>query len=93
MPFGSGGEREERPTALPFALRDQIELVDWTGRLARAGKKAFIPESAPPILSTLRLSGAQWRLLALEIQREAITMFNGLDKLAARERRRVKRAA
>ena len=80
----------ELRTEAEFAQLDRI-AVTWRGRLA--DKKGFIPESAPPILSTLRLSGAQWRLLALEIQREAITMFNGLDKLAARERRRVKRAA
>lgn len=36
----------------------------------------------------LKLNDAQWRTLALEIQQEAITMFNGLDKLANRERNR-----
>ena len=93
MPFGAGKEHEERPAALPFALQDYIKLVDWTGRIVRADKKGFIPETAPPILSTLRLNGAQWQLLALEIQQEAITMFNGLDKLAARERSSAKRVA
>lgn len=67
--------------------------MDWTGRIVRADKKGFIPETAPPILSALRLNGAQWQLLALEIQQEAITMFNGLDKLAAKERSRTKKAA
>ena len=93
MPFGFGKERDERPAALPFELREYIELVDWTGRVARTDKKGFIPETAPSMLSTLRLSTAQWRMLALEIQQEAITMFNGLDKLAVRERQRGKRAA
>ena len=78
---------------MPFELREYIELVDWTGRIARADKKGFIPESTPMLLSALRLSTVQWRLLALEIQQEAITMFNGLDKLAGRERSRDKRAA
>ena len=93
MPFGSGKEHEERLATLPFALRDYIELVDWTGRIVRADKKGFIPESAPSLLFALRLNAAQWRVLALEIQQEAITMFNGLDKLAARERNRTRKAA
>ena len=93
MPFGFGKEHEERPAALPFALREYIELVDWTGRIVQADTKGCIPETALPILSALHLNGAQWRLLALEIQQEAITMFNGLDKLAAKERSRTKKAA
>ena len=59
--------------------------MERTGRIVRADKKGFNPETTPPILSALRLSGVQWRLLALEIQREATTMFNELDKLAAKE--------
>ena len=93
MPFGAGKEYDEEPASLPFDLRNYIELVDWTGRIARADKKGFIPADAPSILSDLRLSGAQWRMLALEIQKESITMFSGLDKLAARERNLARKAA
>ncbi len=93
MPFGAGMNDEQEPASLPYDLRNYIELVDWTGRIARADKKGFIPENAPPLLSVLRLNQEQWRMLALEIQREAITMFNGLDKLAAKERNRTKNAA
>ena len=93
MPFGAGTERERGPASLPHDLRSYIELVDWTGRIARADKKGGIPEDSPPILSVLRLNEAQWRTLALEIQKEAITMFNGLDKLAARERSGAGKAA
>ena len=59
----------------------------------RADKKGFIPPEAPSALSDLKLGKAQWRMLALEIQKEAIIMFNGLDKLAARERNRTGKAA
>ncbi len=93
MPFGAGKEYGEGPASLPFDLRNYIELVDWTGRIARADKKGFISTDAPPILSDLRLSGAQWRMLSLEIQKESITMFSGLDKLAARERNLARKAA
>ena len=93
MPFGAGMNDGQGPASLPYDLRNYIELVDWTGRIARTDKKGFIPEYAPSLLSTLRLNQEQWRMLALEIQREAITMFNGLEKLAAKERNRTKNAA
>ena len=95
MPFRAetAGGSDEESAFLPLSLRDYIELVDWTGRIARPDKKGFIPADAPAMLSALGLDEGQWRLLALEIQREAITMFNGLDKLAARERRRTRKAA
>ena len=93
MPFGGGLENGREPPALPVGLEEYIELVDWTGRMARADKKGFIPPETPSALSELNVDGAQWRMLALEIQREAITMFNGLDKLAARERKGMRKAA
>ena len=93
MPFQVGIERDEGPASLPFNLRDYIELVDWTGRIVRADKQGFIPDEAPSALADLNLNEAQWRTLALEIQEEAITMFNGLDKLAARERNKTSKAA
>ncbi len=93
MPFGDGLERDREPPALPIGLRDYVELVDWTGRIARADKKGFIPPETPSALSDLKLNKAQWRTLALEIQQEAITMFNGLDKLATKERSRAEKAA
>ena len=79
--------------ALPFCLKDYIELVDWTGRIVKTDKKGVIPAGAPPALSALRLSPKQWRMLAVDIQKQAMTMFHGLDRLAAWERRRATRAA
>lgn len=41
--------------AIPFALRDYIELADWTGRQHRPGKRGAIEASVPPILGGLGL--------------------------------------
>lgn len=41
---------------IPFALMDYLELVDWTGRQIRAGKRGYIPEKRLPIITTLGLS-------------------------------------
>ena len=88
MPFRTGLGCKPKSPALPIRLRDYIELVDWTGQMVRSDKKGFILREAPSALSNLNLTKAQWRMLALEIQKKAITMFNGLDKLAAWERKK-----
>lgn len=93
MPFRTGLERDPEPPALPVRLREYIELVDWTGRMIHPDKKGLIPREAPSALSSLNLTKAQWRTLALEIQKKSITMFNGLDKLAAWERKKSSKAA
>ena len=93
MPLRAGLERSGEPAVLPIGLRDYIELVDWTGRISRADKAGFIPPEAPSALSDLNLTKAQWHTLALEIQKKSITMFNGLDKLAAWERKKPNKAA
>ncbi len=93
MAFQSGFERDGESAFLPIDLRNYIALMDWTGRIARADKKGLIPKEVPSALSDLNLNRAQWCTLVLEIQKESITMFNGLDKLATRERSRTKKAA
>ena len=91
MAFQSGTERDGESAFLPIDLCNYIALIDWTGRIARADKKGLIPKEVPSALSDLNLNQAQWCTLALEIQKESITMFSGLDKLAARERSRTKK--
>ena len=93
MPFRAGVEPDDKTATLPIDLKEYIELVDWTGRIARRDKRGHIPENTPRALSALLLTERRWRMLALEIQKEAITMFNGLDKLAAREKRGERKAA
>ncbi len=82
-------EKDEQPVAqLPFALKDYLELVDWSGRVQRSDKTGFISHKVSKLLTALRLSPAQWKLLAKEIQKESITMFNGLSKVISIEKRR-----
>ena len=90
---GVTGEVAGQIAGLPFGLRDYIELVDWTGRMVRSGKRGVIPKDSPAVLSRLGLTGAQWRVLSLDIQKQSIAMFHGLNRLAAWERRLAKHAA
>ncbi len=54
MPF-SDQEKTDSDRALPFALKDYLELVDWSGRAIVEGKRGSISESQPPILKRLKI--------------------------------------
>jgi len=43
---------------IPFGLKDYLELVDWGGREIKRNKRGYIPASAPPILTRLRMDAA-----------------------------------
>jgi len=59
LPF-AGNPREGMPAGLPFRLTDYIELVDWSGRILREGKRGAIPENLPEILQRLQLDARHW---------------------------------
>ena len=46
--------------SIPFGLEDYIELVDTTGRIIREGKRGFIDDKAPPIISRLGIDDTKW---------------------------------
>ncbi|MCX7934557.1 MAG: hypothetical protein N3A66_04765 [Planctomycetota bacterium] len=46
--------------ALPITLDEYLEIIDWTGRMLRAGKRGAIPEHLQPILSRLSVEADRW---------------------------------
>jgi len=74
-------DNDHSQTALPFNLKDYIELVDWTGRAIRDDKRDFISTTEPKILDTLGLTTEDWQILTTEIQRQSIVMFSGLERI------------
>ena len=54
MPFDATGRT---PWAVPFGWLDYAELVDWTGRQVRPGKKGCIAGTQPAILARLGVDG------------------------------------
>jgi hypothetical protein len=50
--------RPER--AIPYEIRDYLELVDWSGRAVVEGKRGSIPENLPPILERLKIDPAAY---------------------------------
>lgn len=93
MNFREVEKDDQIEAALPFGLKDYLELVDWTGRAQRPDKKGFIRINQPRLLQRLGLNDVQWRQLAQEVQKEAATKLSGLNKLAVIERRKTRQAA
>ena len=45
---------------ISFTAKDYLELVDWSGRIVRKGKRGFIQSKTPPILEKLSLDDEAW---------------------------------
>jgi REP element-mobilizing transposase RayT len=58
LPFASASDVSH--SAIPFSLRDYIELVDWTGRVQRPGKRGAIQADLPSIMRRLNLDQEAW---------------------------------
>jgi hypothetical protein len=65
----SGTERQDRPTDLPFDLKNYLGLVDTTGRLAHPGKRGTIPVFQPRLLGTLGIDANEWMPTVAQMQR------------------------
>ncbi len=46
---------------IPLRRMEYLELVDWTGRQARHGKRGKVPGQLPPIIERLGYSARQWQ--------------------------------
>jgi len=59
MPFSdqmAGGQPPpDAGRAIPYEIRDYLELVDWSGRAVVEGKRGSISDNLPPILERLKI--------------------------------------
>lgn len=67
--------RASNTGCLPMEFPEYLELLDWTGRQLRAGKRGSIPDDLPPILERLHVTGAAWL--------DLMTRFSRLFRRAA----------
>ena len=59
MPFADQApDNSER--AIPYNIRDYLELVDWSGTAVVEGKRGSIPDNLPPILQRLKIDPAAY---------------------------------
>ena len=43
-----------------MSLPEYLQLLDWTGRQVKPGKRGSVPKAAPPILDCLNVSAELW---------------------------------
>jgi len=55
---------------IPFLLHDYLELIDWTGRIHREGKRGSISATLPPILERLSIDQNSWHRLSMQFEQE-----------------------
>jgi len=51
-----------KSASLPMTFEDYLQLVDWTGRQIRAGKRGSIDPHLPPILIRLKIDPDVWMM-------------------------------
>lgn len=54
------GRRASSKGCLPISLGDYLQLLDWTGRQIRSGKRGATPQNVDPLFERLGISGELW---------------------------------
>jgi hypothetical protein len=54
-------QSHNKKTGIPYTASDYLQLVDWSGRYIRAGKRGHIDAALPPILSRLSIDPEVWQ--------------------------------
>ncbi|HEU4652408.1 MAG TPA: hypothetical protein VFS47_00385, partial [Steroidobacteraceae bacterium] len=54
-------QSHNKKTGIPYTASDYLQLVDWSGRYIREGKRGHIDAALPPILSRLSIDPEIWQ--------------------------------
>jgi hypothetical protein len=71
---------------MPATLVEYLQIADWTGRIARPGKRGVIDDSAPPFLRKPGLSATQWHNQATGIEQRYWRAVGAVDALLEKAR-------
>jgi len=74
---------QENTQGIPFSLLEYIELVDWSGRIIREGKRGAISGTRPKLLSALGLDDEVWLSLASSFGKDYQSAVGSLEALVA----------
>lgn len=78
LPF-VGNPRDPMPDGLPFKLEDYLELVDWSGRIIRKGKRGAIAANTPAILKRLGIGLENWERLNRQFVSKSALCFGNTN--------------
>src|SRR5262249_1542528 len=85
------GRRASDKGLLPLSFEKYLELLEWTGRQFREGKRGAIPETLAPILERLRIRSERWLDLIEHFDRWFASFAGHMDELRAAAARAGKR--
>ena len=92
LPF-VGAERKNMPKGLQWYAKDYLQLVDWTGRQIRQGKRGSINQNIPDILDRLGIDPDNWVLATTHFESKFKNIVGLVESLrtalAAFKRRRL----
>jgi REP element-mobilizing transposase RayT len=60
LAFAGNSHQQNAEHHIPYHFIDYVELVEWTGRQLRDGKRGMIDQKQPPILARLGISEHCW---------------------------------
>lgn len=60
LPFAGDSHQNNNPEHIPYNLTEYIQLVDWTSRHIKAGRRGFISRDLPPIFERLNIKTTAW---------------------------------
>lgn len=60
LAFAGDSHKHNHPEHIPYSFIEYIQLVDWTGRQIKTGKRGVIANLVPPILTRLNINTAAW---------------------------------
>jgi len=72
--------------SLPVCALDYLELVDWSGRTVREGKRGSIAPTTSSVLTRLGISGHQWQSQMLGIESRYYRAVGTAESLTAKAR-------
>ena len=60
LPFAGDSHQSNNSEHIPYNLIEYIQLLEWTGRQVKAGKRGYVASEIPSIFERLKISTAAW---------------------------------
>lgn len=60
LPFAGDSHQSNNPEHISYNFIEYIQLVEWTGRQLKAGKRGHISSDIPPIFERLKINTSAW---------------------------------
>ncbi len=81
LPFAGDEHIGNSPQHIPYHFAEYLQLVDWTGRMIKKGKRGAIHQDLPPILQRLNITPEQWLKTSCNIEQNFYRAIGPITKL------------